>query len=89
MSAHKRSLIQPPEEGSIPKEQLKVVVKSVVEGVHLVPDEQGWVVRKSGKERIKTHFSSEEEAHQFAEKLSQQEQVQLFVHNAPVQSFNK
>jgi Uncharacterized protein conserved in bacteria (DUF2188) len=61
----------------------------VVEGVHLVPDEQVWFVRKSGKERIKTHFSTQEDAQQFAENLSQREQVQLFVHNAPVPSFNK
>jgi Uncharacterized protein conserved in bacteria (DUF2188) len=86
MSPHKRSLIQPPDdEGLIPREQLK----AVVEGVHLVPDEQGWVVRKSGKERIKTHFSTQEDAQQFAEALCQREQVQLFVHNAPVPSFNK
>lgn len=63
--------------GKIPREK----IESVVKAVHVVPANDGWQVRKSGKIRIAEKFPSKEAAVSYAKDISHKRGVDLFVHS--------
>ena len=73
----KRTIILSREVGNVDLD----TIKAAVEGVHVVPDEGGWEVRKSGQARIQTHFDSKHEAEKYAQELGEREQVKVFIHS--------
>lgn len=77
MSNKLRPLIESSEVGNLdPKE-----IRAVVSAVHVVPSPDGWVVRKSGADRIYRLFEMKEQAEQFAQELSAQHNVEIMVHS--------
>ena len=72
----KRTIVPAREVGNVDLE----IIKATVKGVHVVPDDQGWQVQKSGPERIQIHFESKQKAEEFARELGDREQVNVFIH---------
>jgi hypothetical protein len=56
-------------------------IESVVRAVHVVPSNEGWQVRKSGKVRITKNFPSKDAAVEYARNVSQTREVDLIVHS--------
>jgi hypothetical protein len=76
MARKVRPLITSTEVGNLDPEQIRTVVRAV----HVLPSEQGWSVRKSGRDRVNQAFATYAEAVQFAEELSSAQNVALIFH---------
>jgi hypothetical protein len=57
-------------------------VDEVVRGVHLLPENGAWKVRRSGKSRIVKVFPEREKALSYAKSLSKRSGVSLIIHRA-------
>jgi hypothetical protein len=77
MSNRLRPLIESPEVGNLDPEEIRAVVMAV----HVVPSLDGWVVRKTGVDRIHQFFTTKEQAEQFAQELSTQHHVEIMIHS--------
>jgi hypothetical protein len=77
MSNKLRPLIESSEVGNLDPEEIRAVVSAV----HVVPSPNGWVVRKSGTDRIHQLFATKEQAENFAQELSAQHHVEIMVHS--------
>jgi Uncharacterized protein conserved in bacteria (DUF2188) len=85
MSNNLRPLIESPETGNLDPEEIRAVVSAV----HVVPSPHGWVVRKSGIDRIYRLFETKEQAEQFAQELSSQHNVEIMVHSQISEPFRR
>jgi hypothetical protein len=77
MSRKLRPLITSSEVGNLNTEQIRAVVRAV----HVLPSEQGWEVRKSGRDRTNQVFVTKSEAVQFAYELSAGQNVEVIFHS--------
>ncbi|WP_404788510.1 DUF2188 domain-containing protein [Altericista sp. CCNU0014] len=71
-----RPLITSTEVGNLDPEQIRTVVRAV----HVLPADQGWEVRKSGRDRVDRVFPTQAEAIHFARELSVGQNVEVIVH---------
>jgi uncharacterized protein YdaT len=72
-----RPLITSTEVGNLDPAQIRTVVRAV----HVLPSEQGWAVRKSGRDRTNQVFATQSEAVRFAHELSAHQNVEVIVHS--------
>lgn len=77
MSQKIRPLMTSTEVGNLDPAQIRTVVRAV----HVLPSEQGWTVRKSGRDRTNQVFATQAEAVQFAHELSGNQNVDVIVHS--------
>jgi Uncharacterized protein conserved in bacteria (DUF2188) len=77
MSNKLRPLIESSEVGNLDPEEIRAVVSAV----HVVPSPDGWVVRKSGTDRIHQLFATKKQAENFAQELSVQHHVEIMFHS--------
>jgi hypothetical protein len=76
--AQKRVIKDVATSGKIPREK----INSVVRGVHVIPENGTWAVKKTGKTRIIEHFNSKEAAVDYARNISNTRGVAMIVHSA-------
>jgi hypothetical protein len=76
MSRKLRPLITSSEVGNLDPAQIRAVVRAV----HVLPSEEGWEVRKSGRDRMNQVFPTQSEAVRFAHELSAHQNVEVIVH---------
>lgn len=75
--AQKRVIKDVSTTGKISREK----INSVVGGVHVVPENGSWAVKKTGQVRITEHFASKEAAVTFAKNISKNKEVAVIVHS--------
>ncbi|MBA3693973.1 MAG: DUF2188 domain-containing protein [Acidobacteria bacterium] len=56
-------------------------INSVVRAVHVVPENEGWQVRKAGKFRVAEKFPSQDAALEYARNISRSKDVDLIIHS--------
>jgi uncharacterized protein YdaT len=71
-----RPLLSSTDTGNLDPAQIRAVVRAV----HVLPSEQGWTVRKSGRDRMNQVFATQAEAVRFAHELSAHQNVEVIVH---------
>jgi hypothetical protein len=85
MSQKIRPLISSTETGNLDPAQIRAVVRAV----HVLPSEQGWEVRKSGRDRTNQVFATQSEALQFAQELSAHQNVEVIVHSKTAETLRR
>jgi Uncharacterized protein conserved in bacteria (DUF2188) len=85
MTQKMRPLITSTEVGNLDPEQIRTVVRAV----HVLPSEQGWTVRKSGRDRVEKAFSSKIRAIQFACELSARHNLEVIVHSKTAETLRR
>jgi Uncharacterized protein conserved in bacteria (DUF2188) len=71
-----RPLVTSTEVGNLDPEHIRTVVRAV----HVLPSENGWMVRKSGRDRTNQVFATQADAIRFARELSAHQNVEAIVH---------
>jgi hypothetical protein len=85
MSRKLRPLITSSEVGNLDPAQIRAVVRAV----HVLPSEQGWEVRKSGRDRTNQVFATRSEAIRFAHELSVHQNVEVIVHSKSAETLQR
>lgn len=80
-----RPLVTSTEVGNLDPEQIRTVVRAV----HVLPSEEGWEVRKSGRDRTNQVFATQSEAVQFAQELSALQNVEVIVHSKTAETLRR
>jgi Uncharacterized protein conserved in bacteria (DUF2188) len=71
--------------GNLDPEEIRVVMQAV----HVLPAEQGWVVKKNGRRPVNKVFATNAEAMEFAQKLATAKKVELITHDKTVEELNR
>lgn len=72
-----RPLQRPEQEGSVSRQKIEQSIRAV----HVSAEDGGWIVRKTGVDRVRRSFSSEDRALSFATSVAEKHDVGLFVHD--------
>jgi len=72
-----RTLQSPEREGSVSRQKIEQSICAV----HVSVEDGEWIVRKTGADRVRRSFSSEDEALSFATSVASKHDVGLFAHD--------
>lgn len=77
MQAKKRSLKTSTKTGKIDRSEIRTAIKAL----HVIPQSgAGWIVRKSGTERVAEQFANKEAAVKFGQSLAKLQKINVIIH---------